>query len=108
MMRHTVAHSTPRAEKYRSTPARRLDNTHDHFLRRASPRDGLSSLPMRTLLFHEIVANHVHDHHMEVLDAPGVGMGDLNIELGQQSQAAAVPARQRDRPAPHGIAVFPG
>ena len=61
---------------------------------------------MPLLPFHEPVADHMQHDHMKVLDPPGVGMGDLNIDLGQRPQAAAIPARQSDRPAADGVAVF--
>src|ERR1700686_1850198 len=109
MVRHTRPQSTPRKERYSNTPASRMESTHDHTFGRVPPPEGRQlRLLMRTLLFHEVVSNHVHDHHMEVFDSSGVTMGDLNIELRQGPQPAAFPARERDGPAAHGIGVLHG
>src|SRR6267154_32867 len=105
----TRLQSTPRREKYSSTKARRKESTHDHTLRRGFSFGGSPSRGwMRVLLFHEVVADHVHHHHMKIFDAAGVCVGDLNIELRQGAQPSALAARESDSPAADGIAVFHG
>src|ERR1039457_2646860 len=109
MVAHTRLQATPRTEKYSSTPASRVESTHDQTLRCVPPPEGRSSgLLMGTLLFHEVIRNHVQDHHMQVFDSSGVPMGDLNLELRQGTQPAALPARESNGPAAEGITVFHG
>src|ERR1035438_3862702 len=105
MVRHTRPQSTPRREKYSSTAASRLESTHDHAFDRVPPPEACPlRILMGALLFHEVVRNHVQDHHMEIFDPSGMGMGDPDLELRQGPQVAALPARESDGPAADGIA----
>src|ERR1017187_10542594 len=109
MVAHTRPQATPRREKYSSTPATRVESTHDHTFGRVRPPEGRSSrFLMGMLLFHEVVRNHMHDYQMQVFDSSGVPMDDLNIELRQRPQAATLPARESDGPAADGITVLHG
>src|ERR1017187_9565528 len=58
----------------------------------------------RPLRVHEVVADHVHDDGMYILDAAHVGMGSLQVELRHGAEFAAVAAGERNGAQPMELA----
>src|SRR5262245_37203588 len=96
IVRHTARHSTPRTERYNSTAASASESAKDQRLRFLSPSGASSSALMRLLLFHEVVAHHMHHDHVQVFDAAGVFVAHLNIYAAARAEQAAIAARKRD------------
>src|SRR5689334_19066547 len=58
------------------------------------------------LRLHEVIADHMESDHVPVFNTAHVGIGHLNIELGQRAQFATITTRKGDGPAASGIRIF--
>src|SRR5690349_3539446 len=108
MVRHTARQSTPRTERYSSTAASRSESTNDHRLRRLPPSCGTSSPLMLVLLFHEVVAHHVHHDQVQVFDAAGVFVIHLDVHRAARAELSAIAAGEGDGGAADRIGVLDG